>query len=58
MGAKISWVTVVRVPAARPDAARRPRPELAAFVHLVTDRADDGSLREILRSRRVAHAKR
>ena len=37
MGAKISWVTVVRVPAARPDGARRPRPELAAVVHLVTD---------------------
>jgi hypothetical protein len=35
---------MVRVPAVRPDAVHRPGPELAAFVHLVAERADDGSL--------------
>jgi hypothetical protein len=49
---------MVRVLAVRPGAVHRPRPELAAFVHLVADRADDGELREILRPRRLVHATR
>jgi hypothetical protein len=49
---------MVRVPAALTDAVHRPRPELAAFVHLVAEQADDGELREILRLLRVAHASR
>jgi len=46
---------VVRVAAVWPGAVHRPRPELAAFVHLVAERADDGGLREILLPRRVTH---
>jgi hypothetical protein len=49
---------MVRVPAVRPGAVHRPGPELEAFVHLVTERADDGGLREILLPRRVTHATR
>lgn len=46
---------MVRVPAVWPDAVHRSRPELAPFVNLVADRADDGDLREILRPGRVTH---
>jgi hypothetical protein len=46
---------MVRVPAAWADAVHRPRPELAPFVHLAADRADNGGLREILLPRRVTH---
>jgi len=49
---------MVGVPAVWPDAVHRPRPELAAFVHLVAERSDDGELRKILRPRRVTHAPR
>jgi hypothetical protein len=49
---------MVRVAAAWPHAVHRPRPELAAFVHLVAERADDGELPEILRLWRVTHATR
>ena len=49
---------MVRVPAVRPGAIHRPRPELAAFMHLAADRAHDGSLREILMPGRVTHATR
>jgi hypothetical protein len=49
---------MMRVPAVRPGAVHRPGPELAAFVDLVAERADDGELREIPRLRRVAHASR
>ena len=46
---------MVRVPAVRADAVHGPRPKLAAFVHLVAKRADDGELQEIPRPRRIAH---
>ncbi len=49
---------MVRVPAVRADAVHRPRPELAALMHLVADRADDGELREILLPWGLAHASR
>jgi hypothetical protein len=47
---------MVRVPAVWPDAVHRSRPELAAFVRLVAERADDGELRQIQRPRHVTHA--
>ena len=46
---------MVRVPAAWPGAVHRPRPKLAAFVHLVAEQADGGNLRQILRPRGVTH---
>jgi hypothetical protein len=51
-------LAMVRVPAVWPDAVHRPSPKLAAFVHLVAERADDGELRKILLPRRVAHVTR
>jgi hypothetical protein len=51
-------LAMVRVPAVWPDAVHRPRRELAAFVHLVAERADDGELREIQLPWRVTHATR
>ena len=47
---------MVRVPAVWSGAVHRPRPELAPFVHLMAERADDRELRKILRPRRLAHA--
>jgi hypothetical protein len=49
---------MVRVLAVWPHAVHRPRLELAPFVHLVTERADDWGLREILPPGRVTHAPR
>ena len=46
----------MRVPAVRADAVHLPRPELAAFVHLMADRTHDGELRKILPARHLAHA--
>jgi hypothetical protein len=51
-------LAMVRVLAVWPGAVRRPRLELAAFVYLVAERADDGNLRQILRPGRVTHATR
>jgi len=49
---------MVRVPAVWPDAIYRRRPELAAFVHLVADWANDGELRQIVVAGHLTHAAR
>jgi hypothetical protein len=51
-------LAMVRVLAVWPGAVHRARPELAAFVHLMADGADDGNLREILWLRGLYHTDR
>jgi hypothetical protein len=52
------WFTVVRVPAARPDAVQRPRREHASFVDLAADRAGYREIRQVSLTGSLAHTPR